>query len=180
MDDLIRIYGSGLDDDYCELLIDKFEKNSEKHEKIGGHRRSFTQLHMFTNDLWQEEVNKILAIFVNCLNLYVNDCKIAKIQWPDDYKWEGFRMKRYLPDDQDEFYNHVDVQNYELANRFLTFFMYLNNNEGGQTDFPMLEKHADCKQGDILLFPPMWPWVHRGKKPIDKPKYKVQSYLHYV
>ena len=58
--------------------------------------------------------------------------------------------------------------------------MYLNNNEGGQTDFPMLEKHADCKQGDILLFPPMWPWVHRGKKPIDKPKYIVQSYLHYV
>ena len=27
MDDLIRIYGSGLDDDYCQHLIDKFEKN---------------------------------------------------------------------------------------------------------------------------------------------------------
>ena len=26
----------------------------------------------------------------------------------------------------------------------------------------------------------MWPWLHRGNKPIKKPKYLLQSYLHYL
>jgi len=30
------------------------------------------------------------------------------------------------------------------------------------------------------MFPPMWPWLHAGQKPINKPKYIVGSYLHYV
>jgi len=30
------------------------------------------------------------------------------------------------------------------------------------------------------MFPPLWPWLHAGLKPIDKPKYMLGSYLHYV
>jgi len=26
----------------------------------------------------------------------------------------------------------------------------------------------------------MWPWLHAGEPPIDKPKYIIGSYLHYV
>jgi hypothetical protein len=26
----------------------------------------------------------------------------------------------------------------------------------------------------------MWPWLHQGAKPVDKPKYFLGSYLHYV
>ena len=26
----------------------------------------------------------------------------------------------------------------------------------------------------------MWPWLHRGNKQIKKPKYLLQSYLHYL
>ena len=39
---------------------------------------------------------------------------------------------------------------------------------------------AKCKKGDMLMFPPMWTHLHAGEKPIDKPKYMVGSYLHYV
>ena len=39
---------------------------------------------------------------------------------------------------------------------------------------------SPCKRGSALLFPPMWPWAHAGTKPINKPKYIVGSYLHYV
>jgi hypothetical protein len=30
------------------------------------------------------------------------------------------------------------------------------------------------------MFPPLWPWLHQGMKPIDKPKYMIGSYLHYT
>jgi hypothetical protein len=31
-----------------------------------------------------------------------------------------------------------------------------------------------------VLFPPLWPWIHSGAKPVDKPKYIIGTYLHYV
>jgi len=39
---------------------------------------------------------------------------------------------------------------------------------------------SPCKKGSILIFPPLWTHLHSGLKPIDKPKYIVGSYLHYV
>jgi len=29
------------------------------------------------------------------------------------------------------------------------------------------------------MFPPLWPWVHAGMKPVEKPKYMIGSYLHF-
>ena len=55
-----------------------------------------------------------------------------------------------------------------------------SNNEGGMTTFPLINKGSPCKGGSLLMFPPLWPWLHAGTKPIDKPKYIIGSYLHYV
>ena len=180
MDDLIRIYNKALSNEYCDYLIDKFEKNVEQQERIGGYKRSFVHLDMLNKDNWSEDIQKIMPTFVNSLNIYIEDCKIDKKQWPSNYGWEGLRIKRYLADGQDEFSSHVDVRDYKDAKRFLTFFIYLDDNDGGRTSFPQIGKHANCKKGDILIFPPMWPWLHSGEKPIEKSKYILHSYLHYT
>ena len=54
----------------------------------------------------------------------------------------------------------------------------LNDNEKGETYFPKLDISSPCKKGSILIFPPLWPWLHGGAKPINKSKYIVGSYLH--
>ena len=43
-----------------------------------------------------------------------------------------------------------------------------------------VDKYAECKKGSMLMFPPLWPWLHAGTKPINEPKYIMQTYLHYV
>ena len=93
---------------------------------------------------------------------------------------EKLRMKKYNPNDHDEFQAHVDVGDNRNCTRFLVFFVYLSDNEKGGTTFPKLNFKAKCKKGDMLMFPPMWTHVHAGEKPIDNPKYIVGSYLHYV
>ena len=45
---------------------------------------------------------------------------------------------------------------------------------------PNLDIEIECKQGSLLMFPPMWPWLHAGQKPTRTSKYIMQSYLHYV
>ena len=88
--------------------------------------------------------------------------------------------KRYLPDTTDEFPAHVDVRDYATARRFLVMFAYLTDNYAGQTELEVLAGSSPCRRGSILLFPPLWPWIHAGKAPVKNPKYIIGSYLHYV
>ena len=69
------------------------------------------------------------------VNKYKEDCDIKEKQWPDRFGFEQIRFKRYLPNDKDEFKEHVDVGDYDSARRFLVFFLYLNNNFDGRTSF---------------------------------------------
>ena len=45
------------------------------------------------------------------------------------YGFEAIRMKKYMPNNIDEFKEHVDVGDYASARRFLVFFLYLDDNE---------------------------------------------------
>ena len=54
---------------------------------------------------------------------------------------------------------------------------HVNDNERGETYFPKLNISSPCKKGSILIFPPLWPWLHGGAKPINKSKYIVGSYF---
>ena len=67
-----------------------------------------------------------------------------------------------------------------IIGRFLSFFLYLSDNEEGKTEFPYQNITTDCVKGSMVIFPPMWPWFHRGTKPIKVPKYFLGSYLTYV
>jgi hypothetical protein len=120
------------------------------------------------------------------LGKYMTQFDIDPKAWPEQVGYEMFRMKRYLPNDRDEFRYHVDVQDYATARRFLVYFFYLNDvEEGGETAFqhnrksPILAKVKPTK-GRLLMFPPLWTHPHIGMKPISGPKYIIGGYLHYV
>ena len=49
-----------------------------------------------------------------------------------------------------------------------------------ETIFSWNDNGEKPKKGSLLMFPPLWPWVHQGMKPINKPKYMIGSYLHFT
>ena len=187
MDNYIRIYEDVLDKQTCEHIIQKFETNTNQHEKFSYLANvSLTQIDLGKHTEWEKEVKVIHNLLVENVARYANDCNIKKTMWPLDFTYESVRVKRYLPNNQDQFGLHVDVTNLTNAKRFLAFFIYLDDNEEGQTIFPYFENSpimdefvSPCKRGNILIFPPMWPWAHAGAKPIRRPKYIVGGYLHY-
>ena len=96
------------------------------------------------------------------------------------FGFEPLKMNKYDSNGVDEFGWHVDVNSRGSMHRWLGFFLYLSDNEEGKTEFPYQNTITDCKKGSMVVFPPMWPWFHRGTKPIKEPKYFMGSYLHYV
>lgn len=62
-------------------------------------------------------------------------------------------------------------------NRFLSLIVYLNDvEEGGETEFWYGQK-IKPEKGKVLIFPSVFPFVHKGKIPISNDKYILQIFL---
>ena len=188
----IRVYENAIDLKFCDDLIEKFESNSEQHERKntkdvkkeddGSYSRGgmlFDELHFWKYmNTWKDEINQLANIFTK----YVNEYKLEMSNYcfPNKHGFEPFKMKRYLPNGEDEFGWHVDVRSFKNMRRFLAMFVYLSDNKEGKTEFSYQKTTTNCKKGSMVIFPPAWPWLHRGTKPIETPKYFMGTYLHYV
>ena len=178
----IKTYDNVLTKDQCQHLIDKFEDSSNQWVKTElENHRSFTEINLNLHSDWEEYAKLLFDKFRPLVDKYVKDVKIDSIkQWPEKYGFEQVRFKKYEDNDKDEFREHVDVTDYNSARRFLVFFLYLNNNDGGETTFPEYNIKIKPETGKVLMFPPLWTYKHTAEKPKNQPKYIVGSYLHYV
>ena len=183
----VSYYDDVIPKDLCRTMIEKFETNVDQQEDtiLEGHR-CFKEINITKYEEWKPMQDKLFGALQFVLGIYAKQWKIDEKILPEELGYEQFRMKRYLPNDRDEFRFHVDVQSYATARRFLVAFWYLNDvEEGGETAFqahssePITLK-VQPKQSRMLLFPPLWTHPHMGMKPISGSKYIVGTYLHYV
>lgn len=171
----------------CEEIINRFERNVDQQEDtiLEGHR-SFKEINITKNPGWEDIQQGLISTFQFALTKYKQHFNIDEMSWPEQYGYEELRMKRYLPNDKDEFRYHVDVQSYATARRFLVYFWYLNDvEEGGETVFKENRNTEPSlivkpKAGRLIMFPPLWTHPHIGMKPISGTKYIIGGYLHYV
>ncbi len=124
MDNLIRVYDNVIDSEYCKKLIDRFESNKQLHQSFDDRGMVFTQINI-QKEGWYDDVNILSKVFQDNVDRYKKDCKIEKQQMPMNYILEPIRMKRYLPNNYDEFKNHVDVHSKINCTRFLSMFVYM-------------------------------------------------------
>lgn len=181
-ENFVRYYDNVVDDSFCDDLIQKFEDNKDNQFVVNNEDRfKFTEVRLLDHlDTFEHEANVLKDVFMGSIKRYKLDCNIQDSMFPVHVGYENFRMKRYMPDNGDQFDDHVDVGDYTSARRFLVFFLYLNDNDGGHTEFPQMDISVQPKKGRLLVFPPLWTHLHAGRPPINTPKYIVGSYLHYV
>ena len=134
-----------------------------------------------------DHLNKLaMKSFMDVVEKYRVDTMIQDCQWPSDILWEEFRLKRFLVGDggkdAEQFGNHVDIESHAHAKRVLILMVYLNDDfGGGETVFPHYSDSVKPKKGSLLMFPPMWMYLHRGN-PVLAPgyaKYFLMTYLNY-
>lgn len=177
----IRVYDDVLPEYQCKSLIEKFEINTDQHvaTDLKGHRH-FTEININQHKDWETFVTGLYGTLRPYIEKYKTDCKLTYNQWPTRYGFEQIRFKKYLPNNKDEFKSHVDVGDHASARRFLVFFLYLDDNEKGETGFDEYDIKVKPKAGRLLMFPPTWTYLHTAYKPKNKPKYIIGSYLHYI
>ena len=181
METWIRSYDNVLPKSLCDDLIDKFESSQHQYEEHHNQVMDFTQINLIKNQDWRIFYDNLDYVFKTFVQVYKEECNITENMFPEKFGYEEYRMKKYFSNGKDEFRNHVDVGNYNSARRFLVFFLYLNEPQGGETEFPQYDIKIKPQTGRMCMFPPLWTHLHSGNKVIGNvPKYIIGSYLHYV
>jgi len=182
----IKHYDDVLTKEFCEETITKFEQDTTNQKQVNTDIISFTELNISLNENWSKVEESLLDQIRFYFNHYKTDCGIDDLVWPKVTAYEQLRIKRYLPNDKDEFKFHADCYDAHSCKRFLVFFFYLNDViEGGETVFQYNRNEpvyhsVKPKTGRLLMFPPTWTYPHAGLKPLSGNKYIIGGYLHYV
>jgi hypothetical protein len=77
---------------------------------------------------------------------------------------------------------HGEQGNGEHAHRVLVYMLYLNGlggGEGGETEFLYQSKRISAKKGRLIIFPPNYPWTHRGNPPLSGEKYIMTGWVEF-
>jgi hypothetical protein len=169
---MIQMYEKILPQNFCEYVMQKFDAEEKKDST----HQMFDQLEI---SHWTKESHDIMELAKGIYDHYAKIYDVCK-SMPTQRKIEGIRVKRYEPN-KHSFPLHVDVANATTCTRYLAFLFYLNDNEAGTKFYtPEEELTFEAKQGNILVFPPMWMFPHEGLMPTQTPKYIMSTYFHYV
>ena len=200
-----KTYPNFLDDEICDAYIQMFEETMEKDKDVvfdtsicygtaigaGGQpicgNCNCQRMNPMGFDRF-EYLNKLtINKFVKIADQYKKDVKLHRTQWPDEYGFEELRMKRFLVTDggpdAEQFKEHVDVLSREGAKRFLILMVYLNDDfENGETEFPIFGDKIKPEKGKLLVFPPLWQYLHKGNPPTGNgyAKYFLMTYYNYL
>jgi hypothetical protein len=172
---MIQMYEKILPESFCNYMIEKFESEKDNVDKS---HDMFDQLEI---DHWKDETKDLIGLTKGIAEHYSKHYDALNMM-PKRRRIEAYRIKRYEPNKQC-FPLHVDAVSVESCTRYLAFLFYLNDSEAGtkfHTPNGTEDLTFEAKQGNILVFPPMWMFPHEGLMPTEKPKYIMSTYFHYV
>ena len=159
---------------YCKKLIEIFENSSNQEFINNDYKPCFSQVNL--NKETPEMVRQIIPIIKCVHTLYKKETKSHFL--PELNALEEFRIKRYLPNGEERFDEHVDVTDYPTSRRSVAFLFYLNTNDGN-TVFSKQKLNIIPKCGRVVVFPPTWEYPHAGLPPTTSNKYIMSTYIHY-
>ncbi len=157
-----------LEPDVCREMIRRFEVNPDQQYpgrvgQAGLHAeriKKSTDLRVSGRDDWRD----IDAILSRSLLARFNElARELPFFAANSFKDIGYNLQRTLPGQH--YHWHVDSGPGAFSERQLVAIWYLNEvaGPGGETGFPLQQTVIRPREGKLLLFPPFWTHVHRGK-----------------
>ena len=178
IDDLIYVVKNQLDKDFCEHCIEKFKKDDNRYQGGIGRGLDLTtkqSMDLFISDKedWKEEDITFFESLSKNFASYQEWVPDPYERFVHDFPSEdtGYQIQETSPGG---FYHwHHD----QLDTRHLTFIWYLNDiHHDGYTEFNSGLK-IQPETGKMVIFPGLWPWVHRGVAPKDETKYICTGWI---
>lgn len=182
----IRTYPNALTKEFCDRVIDMFEKSDKlmPGDTLGGvepHKRSMDMYVKPTTPEWTEVNNTLYNSMGRCLNEYMKEFSRCFAPFKDVGD-VGYKILRYEPI-TGGFDEHIDVTSLKSSSRFLAGVWYLNDipeGDGGETKFFVQDIAIRPEAGKMVLFPPFFTHPHAGTPSKSHRRYIINTFVQYL
>ena len=188
----VGIYENAVSDKFCTDLIEYFEYCKANNMTFGRPEAEqykkdtsvllnaadpdsltfkHTQLSNFIGEFNDVFWNKFYADYID---------KYASLTNDSQHTIYSYKVQKTLPAGGYHIW-HCEDGSKEFSFRVGTYILYLNDvEEGGETEFLYQSMRIKPKRGTLVIFPPNYPWTHRGNPPLSGEKYILTGWTEYT
>lgn len=186
MENFIRVYDGVLSRDFCEDVIERFERAEDKRPGVAQTRdneiildkthKDTIELVITDDPLWRGVEETLMKSYSEYVQRYINEFSSVLAVSPETYR-EVFYIKKY---EVGGFFNwHIDCKG-ENFYRILAIQFYFNDVAvGGETEFRFQNMSVKPQCGRLIVFPTLWTYRHRGAPVVSNPKYVCTNFLRF-
>jgi hypothetical protein len=188
-DDFIGVFPGAFDKDYCDAVIQSFEKAGNAGFL---YTRQDTDNGMFSKTE-KDDSQLMPSDFLNCQLFEELNSEFMTKFWDEYYQQYAttFGSLRHF-DAHRIYFNkvqrtrkgqgyhnwHCENGDKHLANRVLAYILYLNDVEmGGETEFLYQSRRVQPETGTLVIFPAGFTHTHRGNPPLNGDKYIMTGWV---
>lgn len=190
-DDFVGVYDNVFSNELCDNLIKYFE-----HCQQGNYTYNRPEAESVKNDNSTNlnptstfEINFMwpnISMFVREFNdKFWNVCykdylsKYSVLSNYDAHTIYTYKVQKTLPGGGYHVW-HSEDGGRSHCGRVGVYILYLNDvEEGGETEFLYISRRVPAKKGRLVIFPPNYPWAHRGNPPLSGVKYIMTGWTEF-
>ena len=190
-DNFIGMYDNAVSDEFCDRLIEYFEWSQKSNRTYGRmeseHIKKDESCNLNPTDPQSLSfATPNIAGFLGEFNdAFWNTCYadyLKKYGVLADYEQHTiytYKVQKTHPGGGYHVWHSEDGGKVH-AGRVGVYILYLNDvAEGGETEFLYMHKRVSPKKGRLVIFPPNYPWAHRGNPPLSGVKYIMTGWLEF-
>lgn len=190
-DNFVGVYDGVVSNDYCDSLINYFEWCLINNKTFGRDERDYIKKDQSLvlnppsiTDINYDQagLNGFIGEFNDafwdvCYKDYTEKYSILA-----DYERHNISSYKIQRTDPAGGYHvwHSEDGAVQHSRRIGVYILYLNDIEdGGETEFLYMSKRVKPKTGRLVIFPPNYPWAHRGNPPLTASKYIMTGWVEF-
>jgi hypothetical protein len=192
IENFIGVFDNAFDEQYCKSVIDHFEKLNDFH-KVYKRADFFNQPGIEQqNDIYglvRETDSTFISsneIILREFNIKLQECyELYKRKYPilDDMSSHRLnldtKIQKTVPGEGYHVW-HCEHSGVKYGKRLLMVIVYLNEVEGGETEFLYQHKRVAPKTGRLMICPAGFTHTHRGNPPLKGCKYILNGWIEFT
>ena len=193
IDNFIGVFDNAATDEYCDSLVEFFERMKYLGSDVYYHeyaktpptwRNNSVYFYMNENDpLIVSQHQKQFHLFNDavrkCYDLYAKKyftiTELGRHVLNNDIK-----LQKTVPVEGYHYW-HCEVGSIRDGRRFLFCALFLNDvDEGGETEFLYQHRRVKPVKGRIIICPTAFTHTHRGNPPLNTAKYMINGWMEFI
>ena len=192
IENFIGTFDNVFDEQYCKSIIDHFEKLNNFHKvrkraDVTGQPAIQQQTDVYhpllENDSSFISANEVMLQEFNiklqeCYQLYIKKYPVIETMGRHRLNLD-VKIQKTIPGEGYHIW-HCEHNGVAFGKRMFLVILYLNEVEGGETEFLYQHKRVAPKTGRLMICPSGFTHTHRGNPPLSGLKYILNGWIEFI